>query len=177
MQHRSVCQLPAQYTRTAIDCAACCCFHPAAGSACCSLTSSCRCCWCYATQVKEALDSIAAMSDLAATQLQLPLGSAAVVTNGRTVIDYNPAAGNATLAPGMCDRTCMQLHQNALKAVICVTPCFCQSSPAEQTHNGASWLYACLVCTHSTQLQHATSCTPPHPLHLLLLFAPPSLLS
>uniref|UniRef100_A0A383VGR8 UDP-glucose:glycoprotein glucosyltransferase n=1 Tax=Tetradesmus obliquus TaxID=3088 RepID=A0A383VGR8_TETOB len=56
---------------------------------------------CGEAAVKAALDSIAAMSDLVLTQLQLPLGSAAVVTNGRTVIDFNPAAGNATLAPAL----------------------------------------------------------------------------
>ncbi|WIA20770.1 hypothetical protein OEZ85_005134 [Tetradesmus obliquus] len=56
---------------------------------------------CSEAAVKAALEGIAAMSDLASTQLQLPLGSAAVVTNGRTVIDFNPAAGNATLAPAL----------------------------------------------------------------------------
>lgn len=52
-------------------------------------------------QIKAAMDDIAAMSDLAVTQLQLPLGSAGVITNGRTVIDFNAAAGNSTMAPGM----------------------------------------------------------------------------
>jgi hypothetical protein len=54
-----------------------------------------------AVQISAAVSDIAAMSELAAVQLQLPLGSAAVVTNGRTVIDFNPAAGNGTVAPGM----------------------------------------------------------------------------
>jgi hypothetical protein len=55
----------------------------------------------HVMQIKAAVSDITAMSELAAVQLQLPLGSAAVVTNGRAVIDFNPAAGNATLAPGM----------------------------------------------------------------------------
>jgi uncharacterized integral membrane protein len=54
-----------------------------------------------AVQVTAAVNDITAMSELAATQLQLPLGCAAVVTNGRTVIDFDPAAGNGTSAPGM----------------------------------------------------------------------------
>jgi hypothetical protein len=46
------------------------------------------------------VSDIDAMSELAIVQLQLPPGTAAVVTNGRTVIDFSPAAGNGTLAPG-----------------------------------------------------------------------------
>eukprot|EP00882_Tetradesmus_deserticola_P014252 GHRQ01015150.1.p1 GENE.GHRQ01015150.1~~GHRQ01015150.1.p1 ORF type:complete len:663 (+),score=343.25 GHRQ01015150.1:862-2850(+) len=54
-----------------------------------------------AVQLKAALADITAMSELASTQLQLPLGSAAVVSHGRTVIDFNPAAGNSTTAPAL----------------------------------------------------------------------------
>lgn len=50
-------------------------------------------------QVKASVALIADVSDMVVKQLQLPLGAAAVITNGRTVWDHNPAAGNVT-APG-----------------------------------------------------------------------------
>jgi hypothetical protein len=112
-------------------------------------------------QVKAASHSIAAMADLAATELQLPPGSAAVVTNGRTVVDFNPSADNATLAPGMYASSrlnlCLPVHVAFLSYDLarCYLLCLCHCGRSscnigEPLGNAVTLLsptFACATCT------------------------------
>lgn len=111
-------------------------------------------------QVATAQTAIAAMKDLAQSQLQLPPGSGAVITNGRVVLDSDPSdssprTGNAYLVPRSAQDSVITISCSSAVEITVVRVGCCTTSASLTGNTSQAHIDCVRLCT-ACKADHTT---------------------